>query len=514
MLRHRLFVALVLVSLAAACSGGGGGGGSSAPSAPTAVGTQAPALTGTATAAFTITVPPAPTGSSRTRTPRVVPSNTKSIRFTLLKSDNASATTPAVSPAYPLVPGSTGCTSSSSGTTCTVQIQAPVGTDIFVADIFATTDGSGTKIGSGSVRMTVLDNAVNTASLSLAGKIASVVISTDDFTNYQNTLYPYGELITLQGTTLPGSTQTIPTSARIFVSALDAQGNQIISPDTFDTPVTLTIAYYTGSLYNPLAGSARAPRATGPSSSPSPSPSPSPAPQSFANIAVTYAFPQNGVTSASSGSGGAVQVLSPADKTVITPLGTTTQPIQLMVTASLGSTVQQTFLVFLIFPNQCPQGYSGSPPFSCVAPSPSPTPTPALFWQSQPGETSAYATFVPAASPSPAAVEFNSLPAASPRPATSPSPGPTNGYIVQIAGPAATGTSGSVSIDASACTNFISVSPTGSVAQNGQPINVTLINQATAAMSCVVHATSVGGAAPGSAADLKIFVDNYGVTVQ
>ena len=369
---RRRFFALGLVASLVAC--GGGGGSSPAPSGPnpaSPVTATAPAATatpgtvpqGTARATFSITVPKTSTSSSR-RAPRYVPSGTQSIKFTLIKSDNGSAVTPSVSPVYPLTAATPGCTSGPNGLSCTIQITAPVGTNIYVADVYGTTDGSGPKFGSGSVKLTVLDNAVNSASLTLSGAIASVVLSTDDVANGAN-LSQIEYISLLNGYHLQWPPNSlVPQSARIFVVALDSQGNQIISPDTFSTPVTLTMAYFT-----PPSSPAGSSRGTS---------SVAPPPQAFANLAVTYSFPQNNVLAdTTTPSKNTVLVQSPADKTVITPFSAS-NPVYITITATVNGTVQARQLYYGIVRNQCPPGYTGSAPDNCIAPTPVPLP---LAWQ-------------------------------------------------------------------------------------------------------------------------------------
>ncbi|MCU1347224.1 MAG: hypothetical protein JWO56_254 [Acidobacteria bacterium] len=351
---RRRFVALGIVASLAACGGGGG----SAPG-PAAIPTTAPTPTpaaGVARASFTISIPKTASQSAG-RSPRFVPSGTQSIRFTLLKSDNVAVGTPAALPVSPLTATSPGCSGGASAVTCTIQIAAPVGTDIYLAEIYPSTDGSGPKSGSGTVRLSVLLNATNTAALTLAGPISSVVLSTDDTasTSDQSTM----EYLTLAPNALvPFAAAHVPQSARIFVSALDTQGNQIISPDTFSAPVTLTIGTYTLAITGRLRQNVPPP------------------PQSLAKIAVAYAFPQNAVTAASTNAGNpSVDVLSPADQTVITPLTNSTGGT-LVVTATIAGTVQPRSLYFEVLPDQCPSGYTGSAPSGCVSPTPAPSPTP------------------------------------------------------------------------------------------------------------------------------------------
>lgn len=411
MFRRRFLVFGVAATLAAC----GGGGGAAAP--PVAGTTPAPGPTPTAgpasaaRASFSITIPKK-AGSARGRSPRTIPSGTQSIRFTLVKTD-ATTSTPVPSPLYPLTPTSPGCVDNGTTITCTLQVAAPVGTDIFVADVYATTDGSGTKLGSGTVRIAVADNAVNTASLSLFGPVAKVVLSSDDIAHDGSPVLAINFLVALPNISLPGTTEIVPTSARIFVVALDAQGNQIIAPDTFDTPVTLTIARYVPT----PSDRGRRPQIATPV-------------QSLASLTVQYAFPQNGVTSASTGAGNAsIPVLSPADKTVITALG---GPLEgdLVVNASVNGTVQASQLLFLTLPSVCPPGQVGTPPFACAPPTPTPAP---LAWQN-PGNSP---NFTPASNGTNAAVDAVLNTASS-----------FTGYTLQLN---TNGIARTVTIDATAC---------------------------------------------------------------
>jgi len=105
----------------------------------------------------------------------------------------------------------------------------------------------------------------------------------------------------------PTPTSPVQTSSRLFVIALDAAGNQIINPTTFDIPITLTLA---------LNGT----------------------PGSTVTLGVAY----SGLSAADSGTsspstdGGTVTVYSPTDQITLTLTGTTTAstPYAPSVTAS------------------------------------------------------------------------------------------------------------------------------------------------------------------------------------
>jgi hypothetical protein len=467
-----------------------------------------------APASFTITVPSTSTSALHRRLPRSVPSGTQSIKFTLLKTTNTGVATPLVSPVYPLLASSPGCTSGTGGISCTIQLQAPVGQDIYLAEVFATPDGSGTHIGSGAVLLTVVANATNTASLTLAGPIAAAYVATDDvpIPNFFSDGTILG-LSPVSGTTY--NAQTIPVSARVFVVALDAAGNQIITPDTFDRPVTLTLNYVqTGYTYDALYR--RSAQGGGPTD-----------PTTYALLSTTYAFPAGGVTTASTSSGNpSIQIESPADQTVITALSTSTGAI-VTISSAIAGTPQPLSLTYAIVNGTCPAGEMGSPPFSCngPTPSPSPSPTPSPSPSPTPSPT-------PSPSPSPTplmwptvyqqsdsavyypagtyTIGFNSTP--NPIPMTEfsnlPQEGPTNAITLALSGGATMTTGGHVTLDATQCEGQITLTPASPITTNGSPINVTVNNNAFAAVGCIVNASDGTTIAP-----MQVYVDNFGVIV-
>jgi hypothetical protein len=503
MYRRRL-VALGIVATLAAC--GGGGGSTSAPSTAAISGGS-----GYAPASFKITIPSA-TSSSLARSPKNVPAGTQSIKFTLLKTDATGITTPSVGPVYPLLSSSPGCaTVGGGGVSCTIQLSAPVGTNIYLAEVFSTPDGSGTHIGSGAVVLTVAANTSNTATLTLAGPIATAYIATSDVP--LSSFYNNGPTLALSP--ISGATynsQTISTSARIFVVALDAQGNEIITPDTFNAPVVLTLNYLqTG--YQRLNSIGRSPQ-SGPND-----------PTTYAQLSTTYAYPSGGVTSASTSSGQpSISVFSPADQTVITPISTSTGAI-VSVTATVASAAQPLDLVYTILPGSCPSGDTGTPPLNCNGPTPtptpsaSPTPTPSptpsptpmptptpLTWPTTtvqsdsafyypPGNYSLNYSYTPAPLPQ---LEFSSLP----------NDNISDQITLTLSGGATMTTGGSVSLDTSSCAGQITVSPVGPIATNGNPINVIVTNAAGYALGCLINASDGTTIAP-----LQVYVNNFSAIV-
>jgi hypothetical protein len=393
---RRRFAILAIVSVLAACGGGGGGGGSS--QGPTAPGTTAPtsAPAGYAKAAFVVSVPLAGSSSaakwrtaaakvhatSSTRSPKYIQSGAQSITFTLVKTSNTSVTPGTTSPAYALTPGSPGCTTNETLqiVACTIQIQAPIGEDIYSAQVYASTDGSGTNIGSGATYINVQNNTTNTASLTLAGSLASVYLSTSAASVYNGGT---GDATELAYITQDANYGPSVSPARIFVIGLDSQGNQIISPDTFSAPVTLTMAYDTswenqGDTAHLRRGAGKAFPQGGPT--PTPVPANDSNPEDVVQLSVTYASPQNGVSSASTGTGvSTLTIYSPADQVLATSIGNTYSlfSVGVYATASTGpeSSTTSNNVIFADLPNQCPPGESGDPGLSSCTSGPTPVPT-------------------------------------------------------------------------------------------------------------------------------------------
>jgi hypothetical protein len=247
-----------LAVIVAAC--GGGGGGSTAPavssigvSTPIAVATAG--STATQSVAVSIIIPKKASSASATRTPAYIPANTQALTFQLV-SVNGVGQTGAPQGPFVLTLANPNCTTVASGLSCTLTVNAPVGTDIFSATSYSDA-GATVQLGSGAVALTVQNNARNTASLVLTGPLASVTIfsSTTTLTNGNPSPQPtlnagavarrneaaatHRGGLTLRSTT--GSVQPV-TSSRIFVVAVDSQGNQIINPTTYDVPITLSLS--------------------------------------------------------------------------------------------------------------------------------------------------------------------------------------------------------------------------------------------------------------------------------
>ena len=288
MIKKRLLFLLAtsMFALVSACGGGGGGGslpsastGSSGTpgSTPISPPTNAPSSGATAppnvTMALTVTIP-GKKSSSRARGPQYIAPNSGSMTMTLLTVNGVAVTGTAQGP-YNLTPGPTNpnCVVATN-TTCTFQISAPVGTDIFLANTYTTSNGTGQPLGSGSILLSVKQNAQNSANLSLTGPVNAVQVVSATTVLYNGNPVPAPQCsdcaiargvgaqaaamtpaqlksraasatrkpagaVTSSGPVTPGP---VATSSRIFVIALDAAGNQIINPTTFDIPITLTLS--------------------------------------------------------------------------------------------------------------------------------------------------------------------------------------------------------------------------------------------------------------------------------
>jgi hypothetical protein len=399
---RRRFVVLAIVALLAACGGGGGGGGAvQAPSTTTPTTGSSSLPAGYAQASFTITIPSSSSASARarhaaagTRRPKTVPAGTQSITFTLLKSSDAGATIGVASPVYALVEGAPGCTGGAETgppLTCTLQLQAPIGEDIYLASVYSNANGTGYN-GSGATYINVQNNAVNTASLTLSGTVASVYLSTNGSFSSENVGGATVEAACLtlvpsvpQSECVSGAGGTIPASVRIFVVGLDASGNQIITPDTFGAAVVLTIAWnavdYAG-MFRRHNAAQRRPLDGG---DPTPTPNPEPNPEDIVQLTDT---PTSGTGGSTSPGTPTLTVTAPSDQVTATVIGTTAQTFELQVTATVNGTPQSSLVALQTYQNACVPDY-GTPPFECTSgPTPTPTATPTLTplsWGNEPG---------------------------------------------------------------------------------------------------------------------------------
>jgi hypothetical protein len=239
-------VALAVVALAAAACGGGGGGGGTTPSAPV----SSPVAVATATnaagaaATFRVLIPASASSSSTSRRAQNIAPGSNSITIQLIEAGGVVVT--GQPQTFGITSTSPNCTSANSTITCTLSVSAPVGTDVFTAETFASTDGSGTLLSSGAVQVQVAANASNSATLSLDGTVASAYLTSAN--GYLGTYAAATSRANAQAVTRsPQTSATFIASTRLFIIALDNQGNAILNPTTYSSPIVLQQAFYYGS---------------------------------------------------------------------------------------------------------------------------------------------------------------------------------------------------------------------------------------------------------------------------
>jgi len=361
----------------------GGGGGTSAPPGPapnpsSSGSSSNPGGSGAAVApaSFKITIPSSgSSGSSARRSPRSIAANTQSVTFTLQQSTASGAPIGAVEGPYALTPSSQGCATVSAGLQCTISVNATIGTDVYTVNTYSTTNAAaGTQNGSGAFSIVVQANQANTASLTLSGTVASVLLSTNiPSPAYAPPLYAYGPTLGL-----PGSTG-YPTSGRLYAIALDSSGNTILAPETYNTPVYVSLL--SSSVLNTTPSSVGR-RPLSPNLG-----------TIYGQVSVTYAASDGGseagTTATTSGSSETLPIYSPQDvitvKTLASDAYTSTYIGEyIFAYASIGSTPPATLsslgtngVQIAIVPNSASPAPSPSPVPS-ASPVPSPSPSPAI----------------------------------------------------------------------------------------------------------------------------------------
>lgn len=222
---------------------GGGGGSTSGPIPPTNKATATPtagstAVTKIASASFTFVLPFQRIQSTK-RGAKFVSPSTQSVKVALL---TVNGVAPATLVTNTVNIGATqpSCISNGNGVSCNVSLDAPTGSDTFSVTAYDGLNAGGNIIGSATVPTTILyANAANHVTLSLSGIVASIAL-------FSPLSYCGGECTP----TLYAVGMGTPTKALIIPIALDAAGNQILLPGTYDQPITVSIgfAYPTGSV--------------------------------------------------------------------------------------------------------------------------------------------------------------------------------------------------------------------------------------------------------------------------
>lgn len=211
---------------------GGGGGSTSGPIPPTTTPTAgSTAVTKIASASFTFVLP-FQRAQSIKRGAKFVSPSTQSVKVALLTVNGVAPSTP-VTNTVNIGATQPGCTANGNGVSCNVSLDAPTGSDTFSVTAYDGLSAGGNIIGSATVPTTILyANAANHVTLSLSGIIASIAL-------FSPLSYCSGECYP----TLYAVGIGTPTKALIIPIALDAAGNQILLPGTYDQPITVSLGY-------------------------------------------------------------------------------------------------------------------------------------------------------------------------------------------------------------------------------------------------------------------------------
>jgi len=212
---RRFLLVGILVIAAAACGGGGGGGGG-LPHGPV-VGQNQP----NATAQVRIVVPSG--GTSSSKRPQFIVAGTQSVAIVVYTVNGATPNpqpTPQVEQISATAPG---CSAVSSGISCTFDVGVPISNAVVLEIIsYASTDGTGTPLASGFLGPINTTVPITTpVGVSLGGFVSSLVMSPS-------------------ATSAPvdGTVHTL----NITVTAKDANGNTIIPPGNYPSPIALSVA--------------------------------------------------------------------------------------------------------------------------------------------------------------------------------------------------------------------------------------------------------------------------------
>jgi hypothetical protein len=211
----RTAAAAALAASLAACSGGG-------TTIPSAGGTQTPVVSPkNATAQMIVKIP---AKSAMLRTPKYISGSTQSMTIGLLSNGK---TTPLAE--ADLTPASPNCSSiTGGGTQCTVSVVMAAGQQTFVLSMYDQTGGKGKLLSTGDVAATLVANQATNVPIVLDAVPSSV------------------SLVLGTGTLPVGNNG----STSVILQAKDADGNIIVGPGGFTTPVSLAI---TGDTYKTLS---------------------------------------------------------------------------------------------------------------------------------------------------------------------------------------------------------------------------------------------------------------------
>jgi virginiamycin B lyase len=192
----RLTGAVLIAVLAAGCSGGGG-----AKSVTPPTGSQP--NKGTASVTFTMHWGTTTTSSAHRGT-RYVPVTARSVSVTVNGGTPQYVNAPVPPPSPPI---------------STIVIDAPVGTDTFAFATYDDQNGQGNVLSRASVTQNIVLGAGNVVSAALNGVVVSLAISLSN----------------------PAPNAGVSSTVNVNVAAKDADGNTIIDPADYSTPIRLSV---------------------------------------------------------------------------------------------------------------------------------------------------------------------------------------------------------------------------------------------------------------------------------
>jgi len=184
--------AVALAAVLAACGGGGGGTAVTPPAA------TAPVQPTQQMVKVTFTMLWAAAAQSVARTPKYVPATARSISVSVNGGTQQFLNAPA----------------------STMQIDAPVGTDTFAFAVFDAQNGQGNVLGRASVTKVIVLGTANAVSATLNGVVTTMTIALSN----------------------PSPNAGVPATVNVNVAAKDADGNTIVGPGDYSTPIHLAIS--------------------------------------------------------------------------------------------------------------------------------------------------------------------------------------------------------------------------------------------------------------------------------
>jgi len=207
----RLLTGFALLCGVAACGGGGGGGSPAVP--PT---TGGPGQAHSASDTVRVTFPKAQ-GSSKSR-PAFLTPNTASFSL-VVYTVNGATPNPQPTPLAIQLTNTQYCTTSGTGTTCTVNFSVPISTAVVIEIL--TFDANGNQIGGGFIGPVNTTLAtIPTQTITVGGVLATIAVSAAALSAADD-----------------GTSHTLT----FTVTGKDADGNTILPPGDYPFPITLAV---------------------------------------------------------------------------------------------------------------------------------------------------------------------------------------------------------------------------------------------------------------------------------